>query len=178
MKNLYDDMNDVADVEAVDEEDVEVEVKGIKAHKESKGQKAKRRIKKGSSFILINLIGTAIDTLILWIFSDFIFHGSYWGEYYLSPLISFECSVLANYTNFYFITWRDRIKVRSIKAFWKKYFFYNISSTGVFLIKMAILLALQAIFKWDVVLCNLVALCISGVANFVIDEWVIFRKKK
>lgn len=43
--------------------------------------------------------------------------------------------------------------------------------------KMGFLLLFEVIFGWDVVYCNLAALCISGIINFSMGEWVIFRKK-
>lgn len=142
-----------------------------------KNKKSLKKMAKISSFLATNLLGTVVDTLVLWVFSDFVFH-NYWGQYYISPLISFECAVTTNFISFYFFTWRDRIKVRTFKRFLKKYVFFNLSSTGVFLFKMLILITLERIFGWDVVICNLVALCVSGVINFVMDEWVIFKKSK
>ena len=35
----------------------------------------------------------------------------------------------------------------------------------------------ERLLGWDVVWCNLLALCFSGVYNFVMGEKVIFRKK-
>jgi putative flippase GtrA len=29
---------------------------------------------------------------------------------------------------------------------------------------------------WDVLICNILALCVSGIANFVLNEHVVFRK--
>ena len=44
--------------------------------------------------------------------------------------------------------------------------------------KMAFLLLIQKMFKWNVVWCNLLALCVSGGLNFFMSERVVFRKKK
>ncbi len=46
-----------------------------------------------------------------------------------------------------------------------------------FLVKMGILLLIELLFGWNVVICNLAALCISGIINFSMGEWVIFRQK-
>ena len=43
---------------------------------------------------------------------------------------------------------------------------------------MGVLLLIQALTKWDVVICNLLALCVSGTYNFMMDELVIFKKRK
>lgn len=136
-----------------------------------------RLIKKLSSFLVSNLFGTAVDTLVLWICSDYIFD-TYAGEYLISPVISFECSVFVNFLCSYLYIWKDRISKRSFTSFWRHYGPYNLSASGVFLLKMGLLLIIERIFKWDVVFCNLLALCVSGSINYAMGEWVIFRKKK
>lgn len=127
-------------------------------------------------FIGANALGTVVDTAVLWLFSHYVFH-NYWGDYLISPFISFECAVLTNYICSFFFIWKDRIKPGK-RNFLRKYIVYNLSSSGVFLIKMGLLLMIELIFGWNVVICNLLALCISGTVNFVMGEWVIFRKKK
>ena len=44
----------------------------------------------------------------------------------------------------------------------------------VFLLKMGFLLLIEVCFGWNVVWCNLAALCVSGAVNFVLGEWFIF----
>ena len=128
-------------------------------------------------FIGANAIGTLVDTAVLWLFSHFVFD-SYIGEYIISPFISFECAVFSNFLFSFFFVWRDRRYRNQQKAFIHKYIIYNISSSVVFLLKMCILLTLEAIFGWNVVICNLSALCISGLINFSLGEWVIFKQKR
>ena len=55
---------------------------------------------------------------------------------------------------------------------------YGISSLGGFLVKMGLLLLIEKIFHWDVLICNLLALCFSGLVNFAMNEWVVFGKRK
>ena len=43
---------------------------------------------------------------------------------------------------------------------------------------MGILLLLQKMFGWNVLICNLAALCVSGGLNFALNEWVVFGKRK
>jgi putative flippase GtrA len=31
---------------------------------------------------------------------------------------------------------------------------------------------------WDVLWCNILALCVSGIVNFIMNEHVVFRAKK
>lgn len=134
-------------------------------------------IRRVPKFIGVNIIGTVVDTAVLWVFSSYILKG-YLGVYILSPIISFECAVLSNYLFSYFGVWKDRAQRHSIKAFAQKYIMYNISSSAVFVFKLGLLLLLEMTFGWDVVICNLVALCVSGLANFALGEWVIFRKRR
>ncbi len=128
------------------------------------------------SFSASTLVGTCVDMLVLWLLSDFALT-SYMGEYLLSPLISFECAVLANFIVAYFWVWCDRVKKRSFVSFMRHFVGYNLSCTGGFLIKMCFLLLIEHFFSWDVLWCNLTALMFSGFFNFAMNEWVVFRKK-
>ena len=56
-------------------------------------------------FVLTRLFGTGVDTLVLWICSDYLFT-SYWGSYVLSPIISFEFAVLSNFLWSYLWIWK------------------------------------------------------------------------
>lgn len=140
-------------------------------------RKAIELLRRFPKFVGANAIGTLVDTAVLWVFSHFVFE-SYVGEYIISPIISFECAVFSNFVFSFFFVWRDRRYRNQRKAFIHKYIVYNISSSAVFLLKMGILLIIEAISGWDVVICNLSALCISGLINFSLGEWVIFRQKK
>ena len=120
-------------------------------------------------------VGTLVDTAVLWMLSRYVFQ-QYVGEYLIAPVISFECAVFTNYCTAFFFVWGDRIKSSTVGCFWRKYVFYNLSASGVFLIKMCFLLLFERLFGWGVVICSLAALCISGLINFSMGEWVIFRK--
>ena len=134
-------------------------------------------IKRLPKFIGVNLIGTAVDTAVLWALSHYIFKG-YLGEYIISPIISFECAVMSNYIFSYFGVWKDRSKHHNRKDFAHRYILYNLSASVVFVFKLGLLMLLELAFGWNVVICNLVALCVSGLVNFALGEWVIFREKR
>ncbi len=53
-------------------------------------------------FAIGNLLGTLVDTLVLWLFSHFVFNG-YVGEVIVSPIISFEFAVFANFLFSYYM---------------------------------------------------------------------------
>jgi len=130
-------------------------------------------------FLAVSLIGTGVDTLVLWLCSSYLLNGTYWGENILSPILSFWCAASFNFSLFYCFVWRERISsLRSLRSILRHYFGYLGSVTGGFTLKMCILLLIQQLSHWDVVWCNLIALCFSGLFNFLMDELVIFRKKK
>jgi putative flippase GtrA len=133
-------------------------------------------VKRFPKFFAGNLLGTAIDTLVLWLFSHFVFHG-YIGQVIISPVISFECAVMTNYVFSYFVTWKDRISQVSTRSFFRRFVGYNATCTGTFILKMGVLMLIQWLTKWNVVICNLLALCVSGVVNFLMDNFVVFKKK-
>ena len=127
-------------------------------------------------FVAGNVLGTLVDIFVLWVFSHLVFH-RYVGKVIISPIISFEFAVFTNFLVSYYLTWKDRISHHSGKSFIMHYGAYNASCTAGFLIKMGLLLLIQALTKWDVVICNLLALCVSGAYNFTMNELVIFKKK-
>lgn len=134
-----------------------------------------------AKFAGTSVVGSIVDTLVLWVLSDLIFTRGYWGEYIISPLISFQCAVTVNYMISYFYVWKDRTRKRSdasVRRFFRLYGAYNLSSSVVFLFRLGVLLLIERFFGWDVVICNLVAMCFSGIINFAINNLVIFKKKK
>lgn len=127
-----------------------------------------------------SVIGTIVDTLVLWVLSDFVFTRGYWGEYIISPVISFQCAVAVNFTISYFYVWKDRTRKRkdaSTRRFLKLYAIYNLSGSAVFLLRLGALLLIERFTGWDVVICNLTAMCFSGIVNFTINNLVIFKKR-
>ena len=128
-------------------------------------------------FVFNRLLVTGVDTLVLWIFSDFIFSSSYFGRNIISPTISFEAAVICNFFCSYYWIWKNNTDKRGKKSFLFKFAVFNLSAILGFLIKMGFLLLFEAIFGWDVVVCNLVALLISGLLNFGFDI-LIFKKPK
>ena len=134
-----------------------------------------------AKFAGTSLVGSIIDTLVLWLLSDLVFARGYWGEYVISPLISFQCAVAVNYMISYFYVWKDRTRKRpdaSTRRFFRLYGVYNLSNSAVFLFRLGVLLLIERFTGWDVVICNLVAMCFSGIINFAINNLVIFKKKK
>lgn len=141
------------------------------------GERIRELARKGMRFMASNIAGTAAELAVLFALSEYVYV-SYAGDYLLAPFISFECAVLVNFLCSFFFVWKDRIRGGGFRYLVRKYIIYNLSSTGTFVIKMGILLLFEAIFGWDVLFCNIAALCFSGILNFVLGEWVVFRKRK
>lgn len=134
-----------------------------------------------AKFAGTSLIGSVVDTLVLWLMSDLVFTRGYWGEYIISPVISFQCAVAVNFTISYFYVWKDRTRKRkdvSIRRFLKLYTIYNLSGSAVFLLRLGALLIIERFTGWDVIICNLTAMCFSGIVNFTINNLVIFTKRE
>lgn len=132
-------------------------------------------IGKYAGFVISRSLGTVVDTAVLWLCSEYLFSG-YWGEYIISPAISFEVAVFTNFICSYYWIWRKRITTRTRRSFWRHFYGFNISSILGFLAKMVFLLLFEKIFGWDVVICNLAALTISGILNYFLAEDVVFRE--
>lgn len=134
-----------------------------------------------AKFAGTSAVGSVVDTLVLWLLSDLVFTKGYWGEYIISPFISFQCAVAVNFTISYFYVWKDRTQKRpdaSVRRFFKLFGGYNLSTSAVFLFRLGVLLLIERLTGWDVVICNLIAMCFSGVINFTINNLLIFKKKK
>ena len=129
-------------------------------------------------FMLSTLGGTAVDCGVMWLLAEVLFAESEIVGLFVAPTVSFECAVLTNYTLAYFFVWKDRVGERSVRGFWGRFLPYNVSCIAAVLIKMVPVNLIRHFAGLNVVLCNLIALCLSGIFNFVMNEWVIFRKRK
>lgn len=134
------------------------------------------KLAKYIKFVASRLIGTIVDTLVLWVLSAYFF-STYVGNYIVAPTISFEVAAIVNFIISYFWIWNKRIFIKSTKAFITRFVIFNISCALGFIVKMAFLLLFQRLFSWDVVYCNLLALLISGIVNYALAEFVVFKKR-
>ena len=134
-----------------------------------------------AKFAGTSVVGSVVDTLVLWLLSDLVFTKGYWREYIISPLISFQCAVAVNFTISYFYVWKDRTRKRpdaSVRRFFRLFGGYNLSTSAVFLFRLGVLLLIERFTGWDVVICNLIAMCFSGIINFTVNNLLIFKKNK
>ena len=123
-------------------------------------------------FVSTNAIGTVVDTVTLWLLATFVFE-SKTEQYVLGPIISFELAVLNNFSLSYFWIWKGRVQ-KTVKDYARRFLFYNLNCFLVFLLKLLLLLAVAFLFGLNVVYCNLIALSITGLVNFLIQDRLIF----
>ena len=128
-------------------------------------------------FMLSTLAGTAVDCAVMWLLAERLFKENEMAQLFIAPSVSFECAVFTNYVLAYFFVWKDRVKDRSLRNFFLRFFPYNVSCIAAFLIKMIPFVLIRHFARLNVVVCNLLALVVSGLFNFIMNEWVIFRKK-
>jgi putative flippase GtrA len=60
--------------------------------------------------------------------------------------------------------------------FFRRLFFYNVNSFLVFLLKLLLLVLISALLGLHVVYCNLIALTITGIVNFLLQDKLIFTR--
>ena len=131
--------------------------------------------------------GTLVDLGVHWWLSASFLEDRYWWKFWVAPVISFELAVLTNFLIAYYLVWRERISQRSTRSFFRHYAGYNATATGVFFVKLLIMQGIHLLMvalgwfqdkTYEPVLCNLLAMCFSGVLSFVLNEFVVFKKKK
>lgn len=128
-------------------------------------------------FMLSTLAGTVVDCAVMWLLAEKLFTENEMAQLLVAPSVSFECAVFTNFVLAYFFVWQDRVRNRSARNFLLRFFPYNMSCIAAFLIKMIPFVLIRRFAGLNVVVCNLLALAVSGLFNFFMNEWVIFRKK-
>ena len=53
-------------------------------------------MKRFLKFVATSLVGGTVDMVLVWLLSGYVFSG-YWGEVVVTPMISFECSVIIGF---------------------------------------------------------------------------------
>ena len=126
-------------------------------------------------FVLTNLSGTVVDTAVLLGLS------AVWTSpaalYLLAPVIAFEVATLSNFTLAYNWVWRERVEP-SWNDFWARFVKFNLSVLGVFVARLGLIALLGFSSGLPVVVCNLIALTVSGLANFGAADQLVFGSKR
>ena len=136
-------------------------------------------------FMLTSFVGTLVDLGLHWYLSANWYTDSYLWTFWIAPFISFELAVLTNFLTAYYFVWRERITYHGTRSFWRHYAAYNATCTGTFIIKILLMQGVHFLFvslgwlqdySFEPVLCNFLAMTVSGCLNFYMSEWVIFKK--
>lgn len=122
-----------------------------------------------------SLIGGTVDMVLVWLLSRYVFKG-YWGDVIISPMISFECSVIVGFAFCWYFVWNDRVCREDNSSFLKQLIAYNGSNIGVFGLRMLLVLVIDRIFSCNLVVTNLIGRLLAGLLNYVISDKVIFKK--
>ncbi|MBQ2133320.1 MAG: GtrA family protein [Bacteroidales bacterium] len=139
----------------------------------SKGGTMVRFIK----FAGVGLVAGTVDISLVWALTKFIF-GGYYGQMVVSPVISYECSIIVGFVFSWYFIWNDRLSTGGRSEFWKRLAAYNVSNVGIFALRVLLVMMFEKI--WDggnLVIINTVSRILAGLLNFVITDKLIFKKK-
>lgn len=110
--------------------------------------------------------GISAETLLLWVLAHYVWRDWEVGISIIAPTLSFELCLLVNYCTAKYLVWRDRKS-----SLWR----FHISNISVFIVKMMFLVALRYFSGVDIVLCNIAAMGVAGLINFVLNDRIVFR---
>jgi putative flippase GtrA len=139
----------------------------------SKGGTMVRFIK----FAGVGLVAGTVDISLVWALTKFIF-GGYYGQMVVSPVISYECSIIVGFVFSWYFIWNDRLSTGGRSEFWKRLAAYNVSNVGIFALRVLLVMMFEKI--WDggnLVIINTVSRILAGLLNFVITDKLIFKRK-
>ena len=126
-------------------------------------------------FSIRGIVGAIVDTSVLWILTTLFFH-SYFTKYVLSPAISYELGIAITYIICYFWIWNHRVH-NNKSDFLKVFLKYNFALLLFLVIKLGLLTLIYELFHFHIIICNVLALCFSGIFSFFASEKFIFIKR-
>ncbi len=127
-------------------------------------------------FAGVGLIAGTVDISLVWVLTKFVF-GGYTGQVVVSPVISYECSIVVGFVCSWFFIWNDRLSSGSSREFWTRLAAYNVSNVSIFVIRVLLVMAFEKL--WDggnLVIINTVSRILAGLVNFLITDKLIFKK--
>jgi putative flippase GtrA len=128
-------------------------------------------------FAGVGVVAGTVDISLVWVLTKFIF-GGYYGQMVVSPVISYECSIIVGFVFSWYFIWNDRLSTGGRSEFWKRLAAYNVSNVGIFALRVLLVMMFEKI--WDggnLVIINTVSRILAGLLNFVITDKLIFKKK-
>ena len=142
-----------------------------------KSRKLKLHLRRLVIFMLCSTSGTIVELVVVWLCSTFLFH-NYVGQYVVSPIIAFECAVVVDFVFYSRILWRKRSKGIGFRSYLVRLLKFNLSASGVYLLRLALIQAMGLAWHLHVVWCEMISMCFSGTLNYIISENLIFKKNK
>ncbi len=126
-------------------------------------------------FVIRGVAGAIVDTSMLWLLTTLFFH-SYFTKYILSPAISYELGIVVTYIICYFWIWNHRVH-NDRSDFLRLFLGYNFALLISLVLKIGLLAVINELFHFHIVICNVIALCFSGIFSFFANEKYIFKKE-
>ncbi len=126
-------------------------------------------------FSIRGVAGAVVDTSVLWVLTTYFFR-SYFTKYILSPAISYELGIAVTYVICYFWIWNHRVHNEK-SDFLKRFLHYNLTLLISLILKIGFLITINHFFHFYVVICNILALCFSGIFSFFASEKFVFVKR-
>ncbi len=126
-------------------------------------------------FAIRGVAGAIVDTSVLWILTTLFFR-SYFTKYVLSPAISYEIGIAVTYIICYFWIWNHRVH-NDKSDFFRLFLSYNFALLISLVVKIGLLTLINELFHFHIVICNVLALCFSGIFSFFASEKFIFIKR-
>ncbi len=135
----------------------------------------KLKLRRFIGFSVCNAPGTILEILIIWLMSDVLFH-SHFARFIIAPVIAFECSMLVDFALMARFVWRDSVVDDTGKRFLHRLLMFNISTVGVYLMRLLLIQLLHWAFGLGPVVCDLLSMVFSGLLNFGINDRLIFAQ--
>ena len=126
-------------------------------------------------FVIRGVVGAIIDTSVLWILTTYFFN-SYFTKYVLSPAISSEVGIVLTYIICYFWIWKQNVN-NNKSDFLKRFLLYNLALLISIFLKIGFLDLINKLFNFHIIVCDILALCASGIFSFFASEKFIFVKR-
>ncbi|MGC9364936.1 MAG: GtrA family protein [Fidelibacterota bacterium] len=130
-------------------------------------------IRRFTKFTVRGIVGGIVDSLVLLLLSEFVFN-TYVLEYIIAPAISFEVSLSVTYTMCYLWIWNHRVQ-NTLGDFVRRFPVYNLSAVVAFGVKLILLILFERLWHFRPVICNILALSVSGFFSFFLGDKVVFR---
>jgi putative flippase GtrA len=127
-------------------------------------------VKKWLRYNAIGLMGLGIQLLLLFLLTSF-FH---WN-YFLATLFAVQCALIHNFLWHQRWTWKDRTVQSKRESVWRFIRFNSSSGTLAIISNLGFTALLVQLVHLPLVVCNLMAIGIFNIANFLFANNFVFH---